>query len=122
MRRKDREITDRAELLRILAKARVCRLALVDGDRPYVVPLTFALDGADLVLHSARTGRKLDILRRNPAVCFEVEEGVEINGGRDQRRAPRCGAPDRPLPANEVERTAVLRIRVRELTGKRCPA
>jgi nitroimidazol reductase NimA-like FMN-containing flavoprotein (pyridoxamine 5'-phosphate oxidase superfamily) len=152
MRRKDREITDRAELLRILAEARVCRLAMVDGDRPYVVPLTFALDGADLVLHSARAGRKLDILRRNPAVCFEVEEGVAINVGpspcetgmrfrtvighgvaefveESAERArllalfgPRYGAPSRPLPANEVERTAVLLIRVDELTGKRCPA
>ncbi len=151
MRRKDREITHRAELLRVLAEARVCRLAMSDGDRPYLVPLTFALDGGDLVLHSARAGRKLDILRRNPAVCFEVEEGVEVNvgpspcetgmrfrtvighgvaefveDGAERARllalfGPRYGAPDRPLPPNEAERTAVLRIRVRELTGKRCP-
>jgi nitroimidazol reductase NimA-like FMN-containing flavoprotein (pyridoxamine 5'-phosphate oxidase superfamily) len=152
MRRKDREITDRAELLRILREARVCRLAMSDGDRPYLVPLSFALDGEDLVLHSARGGRKLEILRRNPAVCFEVEEGVAVRVGpspcetgmsfrtvighgfaelvedrRERARllalfGPRYGAPDRPLPADEVERTAVLRIRVRELTGKRCPA
>jgi hypothetical protein len=81
MRRSDREITDRAELLRILAEARVCRVAMSDHDRPYLVPLAFALDGEDIVLHSARAGRKLDILRRNPAVCFEVEEGVEIDVG-----------------------------------------
>jgi nitroimidazol reductase NimA-like FMN-containing flavoprotein (pyridoxamine 5'-phosphate oxidase superfamily) len=152
MRRKDREITDRAELLRILRAARVCRLAMSDVDRPYLVPLSYALDGEDLVLHSARTGRKIDILRRNPAVCFEVEEGVEVAVGPSPcetgmrfrtvighgvaelvedlaERArllglfgPRYGAPDRQLPARELERTAVLRIRVRELTGKRCPA
>lgn len=104
------------------------------------------------MLHSARAGRKLDILRRNPAVCFEVEEGVEINVGPspcetgmrfrtvighglaefvegEAERArllalfgPRYGAPDRPMLAGEVERTAVLRIRVSALTGKRCPA
>jgi nitroimidazol reductase NimA-like FMN-containing flavoprotein (pyridoxamine 5'-phosphate oxidase superfamily) len=149
MRRKDREITDRAELRRILDEARVCRLAMVDGDRPYLVPLSFALDGDDLVLHSARSGRKLDALRRNPAVCFEVEEGVEILPGptgcktsmafrtvigfgeaelvhdRAERArllalfGPRYGAPDGPVPESEVERTCVLRIRVRELTGKR---
>lgn len=152
MRRKDREITDRAELLRILAAARVCRLAMSDGDRPYLIPLSFALDGEELVLHSARTGRKIEILRRNPAVCFEVEEGVAVNvgpspcetgmrfrtvighgvaefveDGPERARllalfGPRYGAPDRPLPPNEVERTTVLRIRVSELTGKRCPA
>jgi nitroimidazol reductase NimA-like FMN-containing flavoprotein (pyridoxamine 5'-phosphate oxidase superfamily) len=151
MRRSDREITDRAELLRILAEARVCRVAMSDHDRPYLVPLAFALDGEDIVLHSARAGRKLDILRRNPAVCFEVEEGVEIDVGPSPcatgmrfrtvighgtaelvedaaERArllalfgPRYGAPDRALPANEIERTAVLRIRVSELTGKRRP-
>jgi hypothetical protein len=150
MRRKEKEITDPAELRRILGAARVCRLALCDGDRPYLVPLTFALDGDDLVLHSARSGRKLDILRRNAAVCFEVEEGVEIapaataceTGMRfrtvighgdaeivDDRAerlrllalfGPRYGvAQEATPPEREVERTCVIRIRVRELTGKR---
>ena len=152
MRRREKEITDRAELLRILRDARVCRLALSDGDRPYLVPLSFALDGDDLVLHSARAGRKIDILRRNPAACFEVEEGVEIVAGATAcqfgmnfrtvigfgevefvedhaERArllglfgARFGAPDGPLPDTEVKRTCVLRLRVRELTGKCSPA
>ena len=152
MRRKDREIADGAELRRILADARVCRVAMCDGDRPYLVPLSFALDGDDVVLHSAREGRKLDILRRHPAVCFEVEEGVEIdigpspcNTGMRFRTVighgvvefvddapecarllalfgPRYGAPDGPLAPTDVERTTVLRIRVRDLTGKRRPA
>lgn len=152
MRRGEKEITDRGELLRILRDARICRVALVDGDRPYLVPLTFALDGDDLVLHSARAGRKIDALRRNPAVCFEVEEGVElVRGGtscqfgmrfrtvigfgdvefvedRGERArllalfGPRYGAPDGPVPDSEAERACVLRVRVRELTGKRSPA
>jgi nitroimidazol reductase NimA-like FMN-containing flavoprotein (pyridoxamine 5'-phosphate oxidase superfamily) len=152
MRRKDREITDRAELMRILADARVCRLAMSENDRPYLVPLSFALDGEDVVIHSAREGRKLEILRRNPAVCLEVEEGVEIDvgpspcdtgmrfrtvighgvaelveDGAERARllalfGPRYGAPDRPLSPSEVERTTVLRIRLTELTGKRRPA
>ena len=152
MRRREKEITDRAELRRILGQARMCRLALSDGDRPYLVPLTYALDGDDLVLHSARAGRKIDILRKNPAVCFEVEEGVEIapagtacgfgmhfrtvlgfgevefvedHAERARLLAlfgPRYGAPDGPLPDAEVRRTCVLRIRVRELTGKCSPA
>jgi nitroimidazol reductase NimA-like FMN-containing flavoprotein (pyridoxamine 5'-phosphate oxidase superfamily) len=52
-----------------------------DGNRPYFVPLTFALDGEDLVLHSARVGQKIAILRRNPAVCFEAGAGVEVKIG-----------------------------------------
>jgi nitroimidazol reductase NimA-like FMN-containing flavoprotein (pyridoxamine 5'-phosphate oxidase superfamily) len=149
VRRREKEITDPAELRRILADARVCRVALCDGDRPYLVPLSFALDGGDLVLHSARAGRKLEILRRNPAVCFEVEEGVEILPGATAcevgmrfrtvighgeaelvedpvERArllalfgPRYGAPAGEVPPREVERTCILRVRVRGLTGKR---
>jgi len=148
MRRSEKEITDVAELRRILEAARVCRVALCDGDRPYLVPLTFALDGDDLVLHSARHGRKLEILRRNPAVCFEVEEGIEVAPAatacefgmrfrtvighgdaqfieeRDEKArllalfGPRYGAAADAPPEHEVERTCVLRIRVRELTGK----
>ncbi len=152
MRREDREITDRAELLRILTDARVCRVAMSDAGRPYLVPLSFALDGGDLVLHSAREGRKIDILRRNPAVCFEVEEGVEIDVGpspcetgmrfrtvighgiaefvddRAERArllrlfGDRYGAPDVPLRPSDVERTTVIRVRVNGMTGKRRPA
>jgi nitroimidazol reductase NimA-like FMN-containing flavoprotein (pyridoxamine 5'-phosphate oxidase superfamily) len=152
MRRRDQEIADPAELRRILEAARVCRVAMVDGDRPYLVPLSFALDGDDLVLHSAAAGRKLDLLRRNPAVCFEVEEGVElapaaaacdftfrfrtvvgegdvefVEEEAERERllailAARYGAPAGPLPEAELRRTCVLRVRVRALTGKRSPA
>ena len=44
MRRKDREITDREEILAIIRKCDVCRIALNDGDYPYIVPLNFGLD------------------------------------------------------------------------------
>ncbi len=148
MLRREKEITDAAELRQILDAARVCRIALCDGDRPYLVPLTFALDGDDLVLHSARAGRKLEILRRNPAVCFEVEEGLEVARAatacefsmrfrtvighgdahfveqRDEKTrllalfARRYGAAEDAPPQHEVERTCVVRVRVRELTGK----
>jgi uncharacterized protein len=151
MRRKEKKIVDHAELRRILRDARVCRVAMCDGDRPYLVPLTFALDGDDLVLHSATAGRKLEVLRRNPAVCFEVEEAVEVAPAatgcefgmryrtvigegdvefvedRAERArllalfGPRYGAPDGPLAEAAVDRTCVLRVRVRKLTGKCSP-
>jgi nitroimidazol reductase NimA-like FMN-containing flavoprotein (pyridoxamine 5'-phosphate oxidase superfamily) len=77
MRRQDKEIKDPVLLRQILSRAVVCRVAMVDGDRPYVVPLSFVVDGEALFVHSAAHGRKLDVLRRNPAVCFEVDEGAE---------------------------------------------
>jgi len=78
MRRNDKEITDPAQMDTIIAKAQVCRLAMCDGDRPYVVPLCFGRDGDALYMHCAPKGRKLDVLRRNPKVCFEIAVDTEI--------------------------------------------
>ena len=78
MRRKDKEISDKAIMESIIRDSRVCRIALCDGDRPYVVPMCFGYDGRNIFLHSAREGRKIDILKRNPNVCFEFESGCEV--------------------------------------------
>ena len=43
MRRKDREITDKQDILEVMRKCDVCRIALHNGDYPYVVPLNFGL-------------------------------------------------------------------------------
>lgn len=47
---------------------------IVDG-RPYIVPVTYVYDGecADVYVHSA-DGAKLQAMRDNPEVCFEVEQ------------------------------------------------
>lgn len=78
MRRKDREITDKQSLQEILDSCVVCRLGLVDGTMPYVVPMNYGYqwpaDGAlTLYFHCAHSGRKLDIISQNDAVCFEVD-------------------------------------------------
>jgi len=78
MRRAEKEITDRALIDAVLHKAEVLRLALVDQGEPYIVPLMFGYDGRRLVFHSAREGRKIDILRINPRVCFECEVDVAL--------------------------------------------
>ncbi len=73
MRRRDREITDIKEIEKILENAFVCHLGLVDGDRPYVVPMNYAYHGGAIYIHCASKGRKLDILAKNNKVCFEME-------------------------------------------------
>jgi nitroimidazol reductase NimA-like FMN-containing flavoprotein (pyridoxamine 5'-phosphate oxidase superfamily) len=62
----------------LIERSRVCRLALADGDQPYVVPMNFAYAGNCVYLHSAPAGRKLEILGRNPKVCLEFDECLEI--------------------------------------------
>ena len=39
MRRKDREVTNISDILKIVDTAKVLRLGLFDGDYPYIVPL-----------------------------------------------------------------------------------
>ena len=78
MRRKDKEITDRSFIDELLATARVCRIALVDAGEPYIVPVNYGYCDNALYVHSAAAGRKMDILRRNNRVCFEIESSIAI--------------------------------------------
>jgi len=73
MRRKEKEITDRAVIESIILRSSVCRLALSEDNRPYIVPLCFGYKDNTLYFHSARKGKKLDILRKNNNVCFEFD-------------------------------------------------
>ncbi len=76
MRRQDREVSDIAGIREIIGKCKVCHIAMVDEGAPYVVPMNFGYTLEDgmltLFFHCAKEGRKLDILRRNSAVCFEM--------------------------------------------------
>lgn len=76
MRRQDREVPDIGGIRDIIEKCKVCHVAMIDAGTPYVIPLNFGYtleEGAlTLYFHCAKEGRKLDILRRNNAVCFEM--------------------------------------------------
>ncbi len=74
MRRTDRQIEDRAEIMKILEKADVCRLAMCDDNVPYVVVMNFGFgkDGS-LYFHSAGEGKRINILKKNNLVCFQAD-------------------------------------------------
>ena len=80
MTRRERQVTDINEILKILDNSKVLHLGLVDGDEPYVVPMnygyTYENDKLTIWLHCARQGRKLDVMRANPKVFFEMEYGI----------------------------------------------
>ena len=77
MRRKDREITDFDEMMKIIAKCDTCRLAMFDDEFPYIIPLNFGTDIENgqlyLYFHSAKEGTKLDLIRKNNKVTFEMD-------------------------------------------------
>ena len=72
------EIVDPEKIESIIFKAKVCRLGLADGNQPYVVPLSFGYHENTLYFHTGKKGRKMEILKKNNRVCFEMEVGLEI--------------------------------------------
>jgi uncharacterized protein len=148
MRRKDREITDRGAIDDIIRRCLVCRLGLSDGGQPYVIPLSFGYDGEALYIHAATEGKKLDILKRNNQVCFELDiltqvvtadqacqwgmayESVigfgiaEIILDVDsKRRALGCimrhyGGTQEDFPEPTLARTLVVRVLIDSVSGK----
>ncbi len=83
MRRQDRQIADEGRIWEILRSAEVCRVAFCNEEWPYIVPMNFGCLDGKLYFHCASAGTKLDLLRANPNVCFEVEVNVEIVPGTD---------------------------------------
>jgi len=78
MRRKEKEITDKNQIEKILEESPVCRLAMVDGDKPYMVPMNFGYRDGVLFFHSAKQGRKIDLIKKNSNVCFEVDQLIRF--------------------------------------------
>lgn len=78
MRRKEKEITDPAEIEQIITQARVCRVGLADGNKPYVVPVCFGYDKKAFYFHCAPEGYKLELIKKNNRVCVEIETDIEI--------------------------------------------
>lgn len=76
MRRKDREITDLNEIVAIMKKCDVCSLAFFDEEYPYIVPLNFGVNLVEkkvtLYFHGANAGKKLELIKKNNKVAFEM--------------------------------------------------
>ncbi len=88
MRRADREITDFDELVQIMEKCDVCRLAFNDREGyPYILPLNFGVkvEGGKVTLyfHGANEGKKYELLREDDRVSFEMDCVHELVSDRD---------------------------------------
>ncbi len=70
IRRKEKEVTDRAEMVRVLLEARYVTVAMCDDDGPYLATLTHGFDeGRNAIyFHCAQEGRKVDALKRDGRV------------------------------------------------------
>ena len=77
MTKREFTITDEAQIQGILDSAKVLRLGIAVDNVPYIYPMNYGYTLEDgkltLFLHSAVKGDKLDLLRQNPEVCFELD-------------------------------------------------
>jgi len=64
----------RNEIEALLAKALVGRLGTCNRDEPYVVPICFLHVENKIYFHSRPEGKKLENMKVNPRVCFQVDE------------------------------------------------
>jgi hypothetical protein len=81
---------DRREMEGILQDEVIGHLALAADGEVYVVPLNYTYLDGKVLFHCALQGRKLDMIRRNPGVCFEVSRQ---NGPPVAHGAETCDAP-----------------------------
>ena len=77
MTKRELQITDQNQIARILDAGKVLHLGLAVDNEPYVVPMNYGYTLQDgkltFYLHSALRGKKLDMIRANPRVFFEID-------------------------------------------------
>ncbi|MDE7334365.1 MAG: pyridoxamine 5'-phosphate oxidase family protein [Lachnospiraceae bacterium] len=77
MRRRDREITEFEEIIEVMERCEVCRLALNDKEYPYILPLNFGMQVEEgkivLYFHGAKEGKKYDLIKKNDKASFEMD-------------------------------------------------
>ena len=77
MRRRDREIENTKELLEVLDACQVMRIGMYDEDGVYILPMNFGYafedDKLTFYMHGALEGKKLDLIRQNSKVGFELD-------------------------------------------------
>jgi nitroimidazol reductase NimA-like FMN-containing flavoprotein (pyridoxamine 5'-phosphate oxidase superfamily) len=64
------------EIDQFLTCARVGRLGVILEEGPYVVPVGYVYSNGKIFFHTCNKGLKMNALRRNPNVCFEVDESL----------------------------------------------
>jgi nitroimidazol reductase NimA-like FMN-containing flavoprotein (pyridoxamine 5'-phosphate oxidase superfamily) len=154
MRRKEREETDSDIIEKIIIKADVCRIAMANDNIPYLVTMNFGYASSPvqcLYFHCANEGRKLEMIRKNSYVCFQMDTDHKLFTGlkgcdwgmkyssvvgygnisvvteKDAReKGLNCimnhygGADEYLFDVKMMERTTILRLDIKEITGKIC--
>lgn len=83
MRRKDREVTDSTKIADIISRCTCCRIGFDDDGEVYIVPLNFGYQTKEntytFYFHGANEGRKIDLMKKNPNVGFEMDTDYALH-------------------------------------------
>ena len=63
---------DKSQIDDLLKSELIGRLGCFDGNKVYVVPITFAYNDGYIYGHT-KDGLKIQMMRNNPNVCFEID-------------------------------------------------
>ena len=148
MRRKERNIEDQAIIQDILNTSHICRIGLSDTDYPYILPLNYGHHGNCLYFHCAPEGRKINLIKKNNKVCFEIESKyrlvtdevsckwtsefrsligvgeIEIMNNPEDKVIgldiimKQHGKADNQYPPKMLDKLLVLKLNIKELSGK----
>ena len=98
------------QIERLLQASAVGRIGCCENGRPYVVPMAFVYEDGAIYCHSG-IGQKVEILRANPQVCFEVDEVKSLG---EWRSAVLMGSYEE---LDEQERDVALHLLVEHLAS-----
>ncbi len=104
------ELTE-AEMEELLSTEMIGRLGVVREGRPYIVPISYAYKDGSVYLHSAQ-GQKIDAMRSNPDVCFEVDRAESLSHWTS---VIAYGTYEQVLGAEAQEAMSLLRDHLRPL-------
>ncbi len=148
MRRKEKEIVGKKEIEAVIKSCQVCRLAINDGEYPYIVPLNFGYKEGVLYFHGAMKGKKLSLLEKDSHAAFEMDTKLKIVDADEacdwsmifqsvlgRGRISMIDSPEEKkkslsiimaqysdktfdLPEKTINGTAVYKLTIEEMTGK----
>ncbi|MBL7113504.1 MAG: pyridoxamine 5'-phosphate oxidase family protein [Bacteroidales bacterium] len=151
MRRNDKEILDPKEIEGILQEGILCSIAFTDGTEPYLITVNYGYRDGCIYFHSAKEGKKMDMIAKYPKVCFQVivddelvkgektcsdftmkyrsvvgygrisllQTEEEKSDGLNVLMEQHTGQGEHVFEKNSLRETAVLRIDIESMTGKK---
>ncbi len=127
MRRKDREVVDDIRIDEIISKAKICRLGFYDDGEVYIVPLNYGYirngEQFTLYFHSAKSGRKIDLIKNCESVGFELDTDFKLMEGEvacdySAYYASIIGNGKMSIVEDVDEKTSALKLIMSNYTGR----